>query len=64
MNYLRTQRQQIIENERKKLVRRLLFWTIFLGTSYTIYNEIYRKKLEISKMNNKLNNIYSSIMTS
>lgn len=62
MNYLRTQRQRIIERQRSKLVKRIIFWTIFLGSSYLIYNQIYRKKVEINKMNSKLNNFYATIM--
>lgn len=62
MNYLRTQRQKIIEREREKLLKRILFWGIFLGGSFLIYDELYRKKVEFNKMNNKLENFYSAIM--
>lgn len=54
MNFLKTQRQIIIARERVKLRKRLLFWSIFLGGTYVIYNEIYRKNVETRKMGNKL----------
>jgi hypothetical protein len=54
MNYLRAQRQRIVEREREKLFKRIAFWGIFLGGSFLIYEEVYRKKVEMSKMNSKL----------
>jgi hypothetical protein len=62
MNYLRSERQRIIERERQKMWRRMLFWGAFLGTSYFFYNEVYCKNLEIRKMNKKLDNFYAPIM--
>ena len=62
MNYIRVERQNIIQRERQKMFKRLVFWTAFLGSSYIVYNEIYRKKMEMGKMNRKLDHIYPSIM--
>ena len=62
VNYIKDERSRIIERERKKMWNRMLFWGIFLGGSYFIYNEIYCKKMEITKMNRKLDNIYPNIM--
>ncbi len=62
MNYLRLERQKIIERERQKLFRRMVFWSVFLSSTYFIYSEIYAKKMEINKMNQKLDNIYSPIL--
>lgn len=62
MNYLRVQRQKIIEREREKLFKRVVFWGVLLGGSFLIYDEVYRKKVEFSKMNKKLDNFYPAIM--
>jgi len=62
VKYLKDERHKIIERERKKMWNRMLFWGIFLGGSYFIYNEIYRKKMEITKMNRKLDFIYPNIL--
>lgn len=61
MNYLRFQRKQIIERERQRLVKRIIFWSVISVSGYLIYNEIYRKKVEIAKMSSKLDNFYSAI---
>jgi hypothetical protein len=61
MEYLRQERQNIVARERKKLVRRMLFWAVFLGGGSLIYEEIYRKKVEKSKMSKKLDHLYASI---
>ena len=62
VKYLKDERSRIVERERKKMWNRMMFWSIFLGGSYLIYNEIYRKKMEITKMNRKLDFIYPNIM--
>lgn len=61
MEYLREERQKIVARERKKLVRRMLFWAVFLGGGSLIYEEIYRKKVEKSKMTKKLDHLYGGI---
>lgn len=38
MNYLRKERQRIIERERSKLFKRFTFWGVFLGVGYFMYN--------------------------
>jgi hypothetical protein len=62
MNYLRVQRQRIIEREREKLLKRIVFWGVLLGGGFLIYDEVYRKKVEISKMTSKLTTFYAPIM--
>jgi len=61
-NYIREERQKIIERERKKLFHRLLFWATLLGGGFLVYNEIYSKKVEISKMESKISRLYSEVM--
>ena len=62
INYLKTERHKIVERERKKMFNRIIFWTVFLGGGYLIYKEIYQKKMEITKMNRKLDNFYAGIL--
>lgn len=62
VKYLKDERHKIIERERKKMWNRMLFWGISLSCGYFLYNEIYRKKMEITKMNRKLDFIYPNIL--
>ena len=62
MNYLRTERLKIMQRERKKMWNRTIFWTVFLGGGYVIYKQIYQKKMQITKMNRKLDRFYMGIL--
>ena len=37
-NYIKVQRERIVAREREKFRKRIIFWSIFLGGGYFIYD--------------------------